>query len=53
MNDIILFSKEIMSHIAAGLPDEQRGAFSTSLQAREAAAAVSEFPFETPEHRGT
>jgi len=46
------FSKDIMAVIASGLPDEQRGEHSTDPDARAAAEAVSDFPFDAPEMRG-
>ena len=46
------FSREIMARIASGLPDEQRGMHSTSADARAAAEAVSDYPFDAPELRG-
>ena len=47
------FSQEIMCYIASGLPDNQRGMFSSSEQARAEAEAVSAYPFDAPELRGT
>lgn len=47
------FSQKIMARIASGLPDEQRGMHSSSPEARAAAEAVSAYPFDTPELRGT
>lgn len=47
------FSFKVMSRIASGLPDDQRGAHSTSPEARAAAEAVSAYPFDAPELRGT
>ncbi|MEM6666611.1 MAG: hypothetical protein AAF638_09425, partial [Pseudomonadota bacterium] len=46
------FSTGIMAEIAKGLPDDLRGAFSSSSEARAAAEAVSAYPFDTPEMRG-
>lgn len=46
------FSHEIMARIASGLPDAQRGIHSTCPEARAAAEAVSEYPFDAPELRG-
>lgn len=46
------FSRDVMAVIASGLPDDQRGEFSSCPDARAAAEAVSEFPFDDPEMRG-
>ena len=46
------FGNEVMSVIAQGLPDAQRGKFSSDPQARQAALAVSDFPFLNDEMRG-
>lgn len=46
------FGEKVMEAIANGLPDAQRGKFSTDPEARAAALAVSDFPFHTPEMRG-
>tara|TARA_B100001057_G_scaffold99159_1_gene95930 strand:- start:10676 stop:10921 length:246 start_codon:yes stop_codon:yes gene_type:complete len=46
------FGDEVMSVIAQGLPDAQRGKFSSDADAREAARAVSDFPFHREEMRG-
>ena len=46
------YGDEVMAQIAAGLPDWQRGKFSTDPAAREAALAVSDFPFLAEELRG-
>lgn len=46
------YGDQIMAQIATGLPDRQRGKFSTEPAAREAALAVSDFPFHTEELRG-
>ena len=46
------FGDEVMSVIAQGLPDSQRGKFSSDLGARQAALAVSDFPFHSDEMRG-
>ncbi len=46
------YSQIIMAAIAAGLPDSQRGMFSTNADARQAAEAVSAFPFHAADMRG-
>jgi 1-acyl-sn-glycerol-3-phosphate acyltransferase len=46
------YGDHVMAQIATGLPDPQRGKFSTDAQAREAALAVSDFPFHAEELRG-
>ena len=46
------YGDEVMAQIAAGLPDWQRGKFSTDPAARKAALAVSDFPFLAEELRG-
>ena len=46
------YGETIMSIIASGLPDEQRGKFSSDPNARAAALAVSDFPFLGEELRG-
>ena len=46
------FGDQVMSVIAQGLPDAQRGKFSSDADAREAARAVSDFPFHRAEMRG-
>lgn len=50
--DLDVFGTEIMARIAEGLPDDLRGAYSTSPEARAAADAVSAYPFHQPEMRG-
>jgi 1-acyl-sn-glycerol-3-phosphate acyltransferase len=46
------YGDHVMAQIATGLPDPQRGKFSTDAQAREAALAVSDFPFHAEALRG-
>ena len=46
------FDEEVMSVIAQGLPDAQRGKFSSDPGARQAALAASDFPFHSDEIRG-
>ncbi len=46
------FDDEVMSVIAQGLPDAQRGKFSSHPGARQAALAASDFPFHSDEMRG-
>ena len=46
------FGDEVMSVIAQGLPDAQRGKFSSDPGARQAALAVSDFPFLSDDMRG-
>jgi 1-acyl-sn-glycerol-3-phosphate acyltransferase len=46
------YGDKIMSVIAQGLPQAQRGRFSSDPEARAAAEAVSAFPFTDPELRG-
>ena len=46
------YADQIMAQIAMGLPDGQRGKFSTNSVARDAALAVSDFPFHAEELRG-
>ena len=46
------FGNEVMSVIAQGLPDVQRGKFSGDPRARQAAAAVLDFLFHRDEMRG-
>jgi 1-acyl-sn-glycerol-3-phosphate acyltransferase len=46
------YAKTIMSIIASGLPDAQRGEFATDPAARAAALAVSDYPFDAPDMRG-
>ena len=46
------FDDEVMSVIAQGLTDAQRGKFSSDPGARQAALAVSDFPFHSDEMRG-
>ncbi|MEL6474279.1 MAG: lysophospholipid acyltransferase family protein [Pseudomonadota bacterium] len=46
------FGDEIMARIASGLPDADRGKFSSCPEARAAAEAVSAYPFDAPEMRG-
>ena len=46
------FGDEVMSVIAQGLPNAQRGKFSSDADAREAALAVSDFPFQSDAKRG-
>ena len=46
------FGDEVMSVIAQGLPDAQRGKFSSDPGARQAALAASDFPFHSDEMRG-
>ena len=46
------FGCQIMSAIASGLPDGQRGMYSNDPDARAAAEAVSDYPFHLPEMRG-
>ena len=46
------FGDEVMSVIAQGLPNAQRGKFSSDADARAAALAVSDFPFHSDEMRG-
>jgi 1-acyl-sn-glycerol-3-phosphate acyltransferase len=46
------FGDEVMSVVARGLPNMQRGKFSSDADAREAALAVSDFPFHSDEMRG-
>ena len=43
---------EVMSVIAQGSPDAQRGKFSSDPGARQAVLAVSDFPFYGDEMRG-
>ena len=43
---------EVMSVIAQGSLDAQRGKFSSDPGARQAALAVSDFPFHSDEMRG-
>ena len=47
------FSQTIMARIASGLPDDQRGMHSTCPEARTAAEAVSAYPYDAPDLRGT
>lgn len=46
------YGREVMALIAGGLPDAQRGAYSSSSDARAAAEAVSAYPYDAPEMRG-
>ncbi|MEZ5946000.1 MAG: lysophospholipid acyltransferase family protein [Hyphomonas sp.] len=46
------YGSKIMSMIAMGLPDSQRGLYSNDPEARAAAEAVSDYPFHLPELRG-
>ena len=46
------FDDEVMLVIAQGLPDAQRGKFSSHPGARQAALAASDFPFHSDEMRG-
>ena len=46
------YGENIMSIIASGLPDAQRGRFSSDPDARAAALAVSDFPFHGEHLRG-
>ncbi len=46
------FDDEVISVIAQGLPDAQRGKFSCDPGARQAAPAASDFPFHSDEMRG-
>ena len=46
------FDDEVMSVIAQGLPDAQRGKFSSDPGARQATPAASDFPFHSDEMRG-
>jgi hypothetical protein len=46
------YGDQVMAQIATGLPDGQRGKFSTDSAARDAALAVSDFPFHAEELRG-
>ena len=46
------FGDEVMSVIAQGLPDAQRGKFSSDADARELARVVSDFPFHREGMRG-
>lgn len=46
------YGEHIMSVIASGLPDTQRGKFSSDPDAQAAALAVSDFPFHGEELRG-
>jgi len=46
------YVENIMSIIASGLPDAQRGRFSSDPDARAAALAVSDFPFHGEDLRG-
>ena len=46
------FDDEVMSVIAQGSPDAQRGKFSSDPGARQAALAAPDFPFHRDEMRG-
>ena len=46
------YGEQVMAQIATGLPDWQRGQFSTDAAARAAALAVSDFPFHAEALRG-
>ena len=46
------FSREVMATIASGLPIDRQGEFSPDPDARAAALAVSDFPFDAPGMRG-
>ena len=46
------YGDQVMAQIATGLPEGQRGKFSTDSAARDAALAVSDFPFHAEELRG-
>lgn len=46
------YGEEVMAVIASGLPDAQRGMFSSDADAREAALAVSDYPFHEESMRG-